>query len=116
MCYSNDRYRVEDITIHEFAHSLHLLGLSQVYPSFTGELAAAYNNARHRNLWGGGHYAMTNPIEYWAEGVQSYFDCNAPDHYAPTNRAQLYTKDRALYDLLVKYLGNNPWKRPMPCS
>jgi len=116
MCYTNDRYRVEDITIHEFAHSLHLLGLSQVYRSFTGELAAAYNNARHRNLWGSGHYAMTNSIEYWAEGVQSYFDCNAPDRYAPIDRAQLASKDRALYNLMVKYLGNNPWKRKMPCS
>ena len=30
LCHSNDRYRSEDITIHEFAHSLMLLGFTQV--------------------------------------------------------------------------------------
>ena len=30
-----------------------------------------------KELWKG-HYAATNHKEYWAEGVQSYFDCNAP--------------------------------------
>ena len=40
------RYRGEDITVHEFAHSLHLLGLTFVFPSFEQELQALYDEAR----------------------------------------------------------------------
>jgi len=117
LCHANDRYRSEDITIHEFAHSLHLLGFALVYPNFNSELTALYNAARSRNLWGTGatgSYAMTDFKEYFAEGVQSYFDTNAPDSYAPVTRNQLYQKDPNFYNFLNRYLGGNPWKRT-PC-
>jgi len=114
LCHSNDRYRVEDITIHEFAHSMHLLGFALVFPTFNSELTGLYNAARYGNFWGTGAtgtYAMTDFKEYFAEGVQSYFDTNAPDSYAPTTRDQLWRKDPNLYHFLNRYLGNNPWKR-----
>jgi len=114
LCHSNDRYRVEDITIHEFAHSMHLLGFALVFPNFNNELTALYNAARSRNLWGTGatgSYAMTDFKEYFAEGVQSYYDTNAPDNWAPTTRDQLWRKDPNLYHFLNRYLGSNPWKR-----
>jgi len=117
LCYSNDRYKVEDITIHEFAHSMHLLGFALVYPNFNRELTTLYNAARAGNLWGSGatgSYAMTDFKEYFAEGVQSYFDTNAPDSYAPTTRNDLYRKDPNLYAFLNRYLGNNQWRRT-PC-
>ena len=44
--YLSIRYRGEDITVHEFAHSLHLLGLTFVFPSFEQELQALYDEAR----------------------------------------------------------------------
>jgi len=114
LCHSNDRYRVEDITIHEFAHSMHLLGFALVFPTFNSELTGLYNAARYGNFWGTGAtgtYAMTDFKEYFAEGVQSYFDTNAPDNYAPITRDQLWRKDPNLYHFLNRYLGNNPWKR-----
>lgn len=114
LCHSNDRYRVEDITIHEFAHSMHLLGFALVFPNFNSELTGLYNAARYGNFWGTGatgSYAMTDFKEYFAEGVQSYFDTNAPDNYAPITRDQLWRKDPNLYHFLNRYLGNNPWKR-----
>jgi len=114
LCHSNDRYRVEDITIHEFAHSMHLTGFALVFPTFNSELTGLYNAARYGNLWGTGatgSYAMTDFKEYFAEGVQSYFDTNAPDSYAPVTRDQLWRKDPNLYHFLNRYLGNNPWKR-----
>jgi len=117
LCYSNDRYKVEDITIHEFAHSMHLTGFALVFPNFNRELTGLYNAARAGNYWGTGatgSYAMTDFKEYFAEGVQSYFDTNAPDGYAPTTRNELYRKDPNLYNFLNRYLGNNPWKRT-PC-
>ena len=117
LCHSNDRYKVEDITIHEFAHSMHLLGFALVYPNFNSELTGLYNAARYGNLWGTGatgSYAMTDFKEYFAEGVQSYFDTNAPDSYAPVTRDQLRRKDPNLLAFLNRYLGNNPWRRT-PC-
>ena len=37
----------------------------------------AYKKAMDKGLWKD-TYAATNHSEYWAEGVQSYFDCNNP--------------------------------------
>merc|ERR1719317_1607142 len=71
----------------------------------------AYWNERARGPGATGIYAMTDFKEYFAEGVQSYFDTNAPDNYAPITRDQLWRKDPNLYHFLNRYLGNNPWKR-----
>jgi len=109
LCDSNDRYRGEDITVHEFAHSLHLLGFALVFPNFNRELQGLYNAARAANVWGGSHYAMTDFKEYFAEGVQSFFNCNMADSYAPTDRSQLSRRDPNLYAFLLRYLGNNTW-------
>ena len=105
LCDGADRYRGEDITVHEFAHSLHLLGLSQVHSTFNPELKQLYAVARASGAWGAGHYAMTDYKEYFAEGVQSYFDANMADPRAPVTRAQLRRRDPGLYSLLLRYLA-----------
>ena len=40
---------------------------------------------RSANIYGS-HYAMTNSEEYFAEGVQSYFDANYKQSNVPTTR------------------------------
>ena len=78
--YRGDPYARENILIHEFAHMMHLRGLNVVDPTFDRRLQAAYRAAREAGLWED-TYAATNHHEYWAEGVQSWFSCNAPpDH------------------------------------
>jgi alpha-glucosidase len=72
-----DRYRNENILIHEFSHCIHQYGLRTVDPKFDGKLRSAYTRSIDKGLWKD-TYAATNQGEYWAEGVQSYFDCNAP--------------------------------------
>ena len=72
LCLAGDRYRGEDITVHEFAHSVHLLGLNavserqqhsrhcsqpQVFPTFDTELRSLYRAAKRTAVWGN-HYAM----------------------------------------------------------
>jgi len=111
LCLPSDRYKGEDITVHEFAHSLHLTGLAPVFSDFDRRLQGLYASARASGVWGSGHYAMTDFKEYFAEGVQSFFDTNAYDAYAPTTRSQLRSKDPNLYNFIVQYLGNNPWRR-----
>ena len=110
LCYTNDRYRGEDITIHEFAHSLHLLGLALVFPNFEVELRDLYSSARSSGNWGSSHYAITDFKEYFAEGVQSFFDSNAASSGGPATREQLMRSDPALYSFLLRYLGSNPWR------
>jgi len=112
MCYSDDRYLGEDITIHEFAHSLHLLGLDYIFPNFSQDLQAAYSNAKYYKIWGNGHYALTDYKEYWAEGVQSYFNANMGG--GPNIRSALQTQDLMLYNLIYSVFGNNSFYSSCP--
>jgi len=119
LCYSDELYLNQDITVHEFGHSLHLLGFNHVWPEFQQRLTLAYRNAYSRGLWGWGYigrYAMTNAQEYFAEGLQAYFDVGYPyDHQgAPWNRQLLMQKDPTLATLIDQYMGRNPWRGSCP--
>jgi hypothetical protein len=97
-----DRYRRENILIHEFAHAIHNYGLRSVDPTFDKRLRAAYARAMDKGLWEK-TYAATNAGEYWAEGVQSYFDCNAPAggvHNDVNTREKLAKYDPELFKLI----------------
>ncbi len=108
LCYDADPYSTEDIMIHEFAHSIHLMGLMHVYSDFIPELTQAYNQALAAGKWQN-TYAATNIEEYWAEGVQNWFDCNSESdppngvHNHVNTRAELMEYDMGLYTLLEKY-------------
>ena len=100
LCHPDDRYLGDDITIHQFAHTMHLQGVTLVFPAFNSELSNLYSAAKSGKYWGSGHYAMTNYIDYFAEGVQRYFDANYNDRNAPTTREQLKTKVPELFGLV----------------
>ena len=72
-----DRYRNENILIHEFSHAIHRFGLGSLDRKFDGRLRDTHKAALDKGLWKD-TYAASNHSEYWAEGVQSYFDCNNP--------------------------------------
>lgn len=93
-----DRYRQENILIHEFNHAIHQHGLRQVDPTFDRRLRAAYRKAMDKELWKG-TYVATNPAEYWAEGAQAYFDCMRPQFGANT-REKLEKYDPDLFALV----------------
>ena len=80
LCYPVDRYDDENIFIHEFAHCIHLMGLNRIDEAFDKKLKRLYEKAVARGLWKY-TYAGSNPEEYWAEGVQSYFDANREKNY-----------------------------------
>ena len=61
--------------IHEFAHAIHSMGLRTVAPTFQSRLSKVYQDAKAKGLWKD-TYAISNISEYWAEGVQSWFDTN----------------------------------------
>ncbi|MHC4741909.1 MAG: hypothetical protein ACYS8Z_08370 [Planctomycetota bacterium] len=80
LCYPVDRYDDESIFVHEFAHCIHGYGLSRIDQNFNAKLKKLYDNALGKGLWKF-TYAGSNPGEYWAEGVQTWFDCNRQNNY-----------------------------------
>lgn len=107
-----DRYPKENILIHEFAHAMHEMGLVKVEPDFDARLRACYERAKKSGDWKG-TYAMTNDREYWAEGVQSYFDCNNPrdrQHPDAETREKLAAFDPPLFALIDETFRKTPWR------
>lgn len=102
-----DRYRGENILIHEFAHTIHTMGLNVVDPTFQARLNTAYRNAQRKQLWLK-TYAGTNAIEYWAEGVQCWYNVNQqadpPNgvHNHVNTRKELRRYDPELADLIAE--------------
>jgi hypothetical protein len=80
LAFEGDPYSTENILIHEFAHNIHLRGMVKVDKTFDDRLEQAYDHAMAEGLWEK-KYASTNHAEYFAEGVQSWFNNNRqPDH------------------------------------
>ena len=108
LAYQIDKYHAEDILVHEFSHSIHLIGLVTVYPGINAELKEALAAAIAEGKWKN-TYAATDIAEYWAEGVQSWFNVNAevktPDgkHNHVNTRKELKKYDRRLYDIIHRY-------------
>jgi len=108
LCYQIDKYHAEDILIHEFAHTIHLVGFVLNDPDFNAKLQGLLDDARNKGKWAD-TYAVTNLEEYWAEGVQSWFNVNAdvpePDgkHNHVNTRRELKKYDRPLHDFISSY-------------
>lgn len=106
--YQIDKYHAEDILVHEFAHTIHSVGINPVHKEFEKRLAASLEAARAQGKWEN-TYANTNIAEYWAEGVQSWFHVNAdvprPDgkHNHVNTQAELLEYDPGLYQILKDY-------------
>ena len=49
--------------MHEFAHCVHLRGMSNLDPTFDGRVKEAYQHAMRQGLWSG-KYASVNHHEY----------------------------------------------------
>jgi hypothetical protein len=114
-----DRYRGESILIHEFGHTMYTMGLAALDPQFKAELGAAYQDAMSKGLFKN-TYAATNIDEYWAEGVQDWFDSNLKAkpangiHNEIGTRSELKTYDPALATLLAKVFGDDDWRWSPP--
>lgn len=109
--FPGEPYWAENVFIHEFAHTIHLLGLDA---KFDKRLQDTYAHAMHEKRWNNAvnaqgqaipTYAAQDYKEYWAEGVQSYFGCNCshadPSHNGINGRDQLEEYDRELFDLVA---------------
>lgn len=108
ICLPGDRYEGENILIHEFAHLIHTVGIVGVDPDFNNKLETVMNHAREKGLWKN-TYALSNKEEYFAETVQSFFNCNRysekPNgvHNSINRREKLKEYDPEVYQLLLHY-------------
>ena len=102
---ANDAYGGEDILVHEFAHTIDIMGLRYLDATWLPRLTAVYNAAIAAGKYADS-YAGSNVQEYWAEGVQSWFNCNiyrVPGngiHIGLGTREELRAYDRGLFDLI----------------
>lgn len=110
LCQAADRYKGEEILTHEFAHAIHELGIRVVDAGFDNDLQSAFNNAKSKGLWTN-TYAISDVREYWAEGVQDWFNCNLEAspangvHNSINTRTELQSYDPMLYALIAKYFA-----------
>ncbi len=110
-----DRYKGECIYIHEFGHTLANFVFAKADSKFRADLRNAYTTAITAGLWKD-TYSATNKDEYWAEGVQMYFDCARSAipangvHNEICNRVGLKRYDPLLFALVDREFHGNPWR------
>lgn len=107
LCLPNDIFAGEDIFVHEYAHTVHVMGIRPANPTFDSDLSAAYDAAIAQGLWED-TFAATNALEYWAEGVQSWFNVNQEPqdgiHNDIDTRVELQEYDPVLHDLIAQFM------------
>lgn len=116
--YPGDPYATENILIHELAHNIHLRGMTNVDPTFDRRLKATYEAAMEAGLWKG-KYPSVNHHEYFAEGVQSWFDNNREndhDHNHVNTREELIAYDPGLAAMCREVFGNTALKYTKPVT
>ena len=118
LAFPGDPYAAENILIHEFAHNIHLRGMVNVDPTFDARVKTTYDAAMAAGLWKG-KYAGVNHHEYFAEGVQSWFDNNRKndhDHNHVNTRALLLEYDLGLSALCREVFGDTVLKYTKPAT
>ena len=118
LCFPGDPYSTECILIHEFAHAIHLRGMVNVDPTFDARLKQAYEAAMEAGLWKG-KYAAVNHHEYFAEGVQSWFDNNREndhDHNHVNTRVELIGYDPGLAAMCREVFGDTELRYTKPVT
>ncbi|MBN1653225.1 MAG: hypothetical protein JXA30_05555 [Deltaproteobacteria bacterium] len=111
-----DPWAGENICVHEYAHTLSIYGLAVADPTWESRLDELYRAAvaagRFANT-----YAGQEPQEYWAEGVQDWYNTNqrpqATVHNEINTREELLEYDPDLYDFIDEFLPQDT--KFVPC-
>ena len=112
LAFRGDYYRGESLLIHEFAHAVHRYGLGSRGQAFDVRLQQSFRKAKAAGLWSD-TYAMQNDREYFAEGVQSWFEANRVNdrsHGPVGTREELMRYDPILAALVREAFGMGDWR------
>ncbi len=109
LCYDDDPYGGRyDVLVHEFAHTISVrVPYSPGGQDFWDRLLPAYQAAMDAGLWRR-TYAATSPGEYWAEGVQAWFNVKWGHGGAQNSintRAELKSYDPRLAEVIEGVFG-----------
>ena len=102
------------LPIHNFGHLLQDWGLNGIDPTLDNRVRALYDMAKAEGLYQG-YYAGSDPAEYWAEGVTSWFNVPHPNNVAHT-RLALKKYDPRLAKLLTEVFGDGDWRYTQPAT
>lgn len=98
--------------LHELGHAVRWV----IDDSKSWDIEYAYKNAMSAGLWGKS-YGKRNSDEYWAEGVQIWFDAKPNSLGDGINtRDELKKYDLELAALLERVWGDGPWKYTCPVN
>jgi hypothetical protein len=100
--YPDDRYPDESICIHEFAHTIWEAGVVFRDAGAQARLEAAYGDAKARGLLGA-TYAGVTSAEYWAEGVQGWFNAASCRNTPTCNHEKLKQNDPRLWAEIARW-------------
>jgi hypothetical protein len=122
LCLDEDHYHGEDMFVRDFGWTIRRFGLASIEPGINEAIEDAYNHAIAADLWR--HtIAEVNSDQYWAEGVESFFDANneATDdtdeiHNFVNTRDELRAYDPFLYQVLVNVFGETTWRPECPAE
>jgi hypothetical protein len=119
LCSNEDRYEGEDNFMRDFAITIRRFAMDAVDESTSAAIDQAYAVAIAEGKWKN-TLAEINSEQYWAEGVQSFFDANLEDnaedrepissHNHVNTRDELRTYDRALYQIAISVFGDTAWR------
>ena len=101
--------------IHGFGHLFQDWGLNWIDPTFDNRVRALYNMAIAEGLYQD-RYAGTNDSEYWAEGVDAWFDDADPNQHVAPTRSALKKYDPRLARLLTEVFGDGDWRYTRPAT
>ena len=92
--------------------------MANIDPTFDRRLKETYTRAMQAGLWRG-KYASSNHAEYFAEGVQSWFDNNRendPQHNHVNTRAELIEYDPGLAAICREVFGDTQLRYTKPTT
>jgi len=119
LCLADDPFSSEFLLVHSLAHGLRRLGIVTIDADWDARLLSAYSDALSRGLWAD-TYAATDAEQYWAEGVQGFYDANRQSvpangvHNHVNTRAELRDYDAALATLIADYFPDDSWRPVCP--
>jgi hypothetical protein len=120
LCLPNDMFGGEKLLVQTFATGV-LLGVQDVDSMFEPRLNDAFQTATNAGLWKD-TYAAANEIEYYAEGVQSWFDANYYVAQPDGNNGPISTRDKLevydppLAELIGETMPDDTWLPGCPVT